>query len=52
MKLLFAQAMKRIEKYFEGIDGRVVSVYEKIRPEVMVIEKREVRRRGSEDTCN
>jgi len=42
--------MERIQKHFKGLNATVISVYDKMKPEVRVIDKTEViKRRGVGD---
>ncbi len=44
------EEMERIQKHFKGLNAAVISVYDKMKPEVRVIDKTEViKRRGVED---
>lgn len=44
------EEMERIQKHFKGLNATVISVYDKMKPEVRVIDKTEViKRRGVED---
>jgi wyosine [tRNA(Phe)-imidazoG37] synthetase (radical SAM superfamily) len=47
---LTPEEMERIQKHFKGLNATVISVYDKIKPEVRVIDKTEViKRRGVGD---
>ena len=52
VKPLSQEEMARIEAHFNGLDATVISVYEKMKPEVRVIDKVGViKRRGVESKC-